>query len=86
VARGISPDSPQADPVLTALIAHCALAHGRPDDAELHGWLLDRLEAANDPRRDRYFQLLALINGWPAPERLVPVIDWSVAALRATHR
>lgn len=69
VACGISPDSPQADPVVTALTAHCALDHGRPDDAELHRWLL-RLEAASDPRRDRYFQLLALINDWPAPERL----------------
>jgi hypothetical protein len=60
----------------------CALDHGRPDDAELHRWLLHRLEAAGDPRRDQYFQLLALINDWPVPERLAPVIDWSVAALR----
>ncbi|MEU9469392.1 MerR family transcriptional regulator [Streptomyces avermitilis] len=82
VACGISPDSPQADPVVAALIAHCALAHGRSDDAELHRWLLHRLEAASDPRWDQYFQLLALINDWPAPERLAPVIDWSVAALR----
>ncbi len=82
VACGISPDSPQADPVVAALTAHCALAHGRPDDAELHRWLLHRLEAASDPRRDQYLQLLALINDWPAPERLAPVIDWSVTALR----
>ncbi|MGA4845309.1 MerR family transcriptional regulator [Streptomyces sp. G5(2025)] len=82
VARGISPDSPRADPVVAALTAHCALAHGRPDDAEPHRWLLHRLEAASDPRRDEYFRLLALINGWPTPERLTPVIDWSVTALR----
>ncbi|MFJ1602225.1 MerR family transcriptional regulator [Streptomyces sp. NPDC088253] len=82
VACDISPDSPQAGPVVAALTAHCALAHGRPDDAELHRWLLHRLEAASDPRRDQYFQLLALINDWPAPERLAPVIDWSIAALR----
>ncbi|WP_374202024.1 hypothetical protein [Streptomyces sp. AC550_RSS872] len=82
VACGISPDSPQADPIVAALTAHCALAHGRPDDTELHRWLLHRLEAASDPRRDQYFQLLALINGRPAPERLAPVIDWSVTALR----
>ncbi|KAB8165695.1 MerR family transcriptional regulator [Streptomyces sp. 3MP-14] len=82
VARGISPDSPHADPVVAALTARCALAHGRPDDAESHRWLLHRLEAASDPRRDRYLRLLALINDWPAPERLTPVIDWSVTALR----
>ncbi|MFE2064401.1 MerR family transcriptional regulator [Streptomyces sp. NPDC059467] len=82
VARGISPDSPQADPVVAALTARCALAHGRPDDAELHRWLLHRLKAASDPRRDQYVRLLALINAWPTPERLTPVIDWSVTALR----
>lgn len=82
VADGISPDSPQADPVVAALTAHCALTPDRPDDADPHQWLLRRLEAAGDPRRDRYLQLLALINDWPAPERLAPVIDWSVTALR----
>ncbi|OMI35843.1 MerR family transcriptional regulator [Streptomyces sparsogenes] len=79
---GISPDSPRADSVVTALTAQCALAYGRPDDTGLHRWLLHRLEAASDPRRDQYFQLLALINGWPAPERLAPVIDWTATALR----
>ncbi|WP_158541779.1 hypothetical protein [Streptomyces sp. MOE7] len=44
--------------------------------------MLHRLEAASDPRRDRYLQLVALINDWPAPERLAPVLDWSVTALR----
>ncbi|MGW1894747.1 MerR family transcriptional regulator [Streptomyces sp. NPDC002004] len=82
VACGISPDSPQAGPVVAALTAQCALAHGRPDDADLHQWILHRLEAASDPRWDQYVQLLALINDWPAPERLAPVIDWSVTALR----
>ncbi|MDC0771483.1 MerR family transcriptional regulator [Streptomyces sp. HD] len=82
VAGGISPESPEADPVVAALTARCALTSDRPDDAEPHQWLLHRLEAASDPRRDRYLQLLALINDWPAPERLAPVIDWSVTALR----
>ncbi len=83
VRSGINPDSPQADPVIATLTAECALAVGRPDDAQLHGWLLHRLEAANNPRKDRYFDLLAVINGWPAPEPLAPLIDWSVQALSA---
>ena len=82
VQSGISPDSPQADPVVATLTAGCALALGHSDEAQLHGRLLHRLETANDPRRDRYFDLLAVINGWPAPEPLAPVIDWSVKALR----
>ncbi|KUL30425.1 MerR family transcriptional regulator [Streptomyces regalis] len=82
VASDISPDAPQADPIVAALIARCAAVHPHPDSAELQHWLLERLDAATDPRRDRYLHLLALINGWPAPEPLAPAIAWAVAALR----
>ncbi|MGP3990152.1 MerR family transcriptional regulator [Streptomyces sp. 3N207] len=82
VQSGITPESPQADPVVKALTAGCARTLGRLDDTEPHRWLLPRLEAANDPRRDRYVHLLAVINGWPAPDRLTPALDWSVTALR----
>ncbi len=37
----------------------------------------------NDPRRERYLTLLAVINGSPAPESLTPVLDWSTRALAA---
>ncbi|MGV4980933.1 MerR family transcriptional regulator [Streptomyces sp. NRAIS4] len=82
VDSGIAPESPQADPVVRELTAGCARALGRTDDAEPHRWLLPRLDAANDPSRDRYFRLLAVINGWPAPQPLTPALDWSVTALR----
>ncbi|MFD8423410.1 MerR family transcriptional regulator [Streptomyces sp. NPDC059466] len=82
VACGMGPDSPQAGPVVATLTARCAIAYDRPDDAELRRWLLHRLEAAGDPRRDRYLRLLARINGWPAPGDLSPLIGWAVAALR----
>lgn len=45
--------------------------------------LAARLERMNDPRRERYFALLAVINGWPAPESLRPVLDWAARALYA---
>jgi hypothetical protein len=83
VRSGIVPDSPEAGPVVAAVTAHCARAFGRPDDAGLRRWLLRRLSAANEPRRDRYLELLAVVNGWPAPERVAPVVQWSVTALRA---
>jgi DNA-binding transcriptional MerR regulator len=81
VASALSPDSPEADSVVARLTARCALAVGRPDDATLKRWLLHRLESANDPRRDRYLTLLAVINGWAAPQPLAPLIDWSLRAL-----
>jgi DNA-binding transcriptional MerR regulator len=80
---GVDPTSPQADPVITAVTAQCAHACGRPDDLDLRRRLLTQLETANDPRRERYLQLLAVINGWPAPESLAPVFDWFIQALRA---
>jgi DNA-binding transcriptional MerR regulator len=81
LAAGISPDSPQAGPVVAAFTAHCARLLGRPDDAELRRLLTTRLQNASDPRRERYLQLLAVVNGWPAPESLAPVSDWSMKAL-----
>lgn len=84
VASGIAPDSSQSDHLVATLIEQCALAVDRHEDTErLHEWLLHRLEIANDPRRDRFSHLLAAVNGWPAPEPLAPVLDWSVAALRS---
>ena len=82
VESGIAPETPQADPVVRELTAGCARTLGRLGDTEPHRWLLPRLEAANDPRRDRYVHLLAVINDWPAPRPLTPALDWSVTALR----
>lgn len=82
LAAGIAPTSHQADPIVAALAAHYAHVLGRPDDTELRRLLLARLESVNDPRRDRYLQLLAVINGWPAPESLMPAFNWSIGAVR----
>lgn len=86
LTAGIDPASPQADPIVAAFTAHYAYLLGRPDDVELRRRLATRLESVNDPRRERYLQLLAVVNGWPAPESLAPVFDWSVQALRVRTR
>ncbi|MCW3839626.1 MerR family transcriptional regulator [Micromonospora yasonensis] len=83
LAAGVDPLSPAADPAVAAATARYAQLCGRPDDADLRRRLLARLESANDPRRERYLHLLAVINGWPAGESLAPVLDWSIRALRA---
>lgn len=83
LAAGVGPDSPRATPVVASLMARYALVFDRPDDADLKRWLLTRLETANDPRAERYWQLLAVINGWPVPESLAPAFDWLLQALRA---
>ncbi|MFK0244071.1 MerR family transcriptional regulator [Amycolatopsis azurea] len=82
LAVGIEPASPEADPIVSAFTAHYARTLCRPDDTELRHRLLTRLERVNDPRRERYLRLLAVVNRWPAPESLAPAFDWSVEALR----
>ncbi|MDX2563326.1 MerR family transcriptional regulator [Streptomyces sp. TX20-6-3] len=83
LTAGINPASPQADPIVAQFTAYYAQLLGRPDDTELRRRLAIRLASVNDPRRERYLQLLAVVNGWPAPESLAPVFGWSVQALRA---
>ncbi|WP_329247213.1 MerR family transcriptional regulator [Streptomyces sp. NBC_01478] len=79
---GIDPASPQADSFVAEFTAHYAYLLGRPDDIDLRRRLAARLERVNDPRRERYLRLLAVVNGWAAPESLAPALDWSVQALR----
>ena len=83
LAAGVDPASPQAAPVVAAVTARYADDTGRPDDDRLRRRLLDRLEAADDPRRDRYLRLLAVVNGWAAPRSQAPALDWFIRALRA---
>ncbi|KAB2350296.1 MerR family transcriptional regulator [Actinomadura rudentiformis] len=85
-AGGVAPQSPQADAVVAEMTAHYARLVGHAanvDDNDLLQRLLARLERANDPRRQRYMQLLCLVNSWSAPEEASPALDWSVQALRA---
>ncbi|MGW5669580.1 MerR family transcriptional regulator, partial [Micromonospora sp. NPDC003776] len=83
LATGVDPPSPAAGPVVAAVTARYARLCGRSDDADLRRRLLDRLESANDPRRERYLHLLSVVNGWPTGDSLGPVLDWSIRALRA---
>ncbi|MFH9067721.1 hypothetical protein ACH4GM_42010 [Streptomyces coeruleorubidus] len=80
---GIAPASAEAAPVIAALTARYARAFSRADDADLRHWQLTRLEIAGDPRAERYWHLLTVINGWPVPPSLAPVFTWFTQALRA---
>ncbi|MFH8989640.1 MerR family transcriptional regulator [Streptomyces sp. NPDC017940] len=84
LAAGVDPASTEAGAVVDGLAAHCARVLGEGSGTSApRSRLLSRLESMNVPRRDRYQELLAVVNGWPPPERLAPVLDWALAALRA---
>ena len=82
ITAGIDPRSSQAAPILDGLVARYTEAFATPDTPEYRRSLLHRVEVANDPRAERYFNLLSTVNGWPVPATLAPVFDWFITALR----
>ncbi len=82
LAAGIAPDSEQAGGIVAALTARYARTFGKADDDQLKGWILERLEVADDSRVTRYWQLVALINAWPPLPDPGPVFTWFGRALR----
>ncbi|MEV4299654.1 MerR family transcriptional regulator [Microbispora rosea] len=83
LAAGVDSASPQADAIVSAVAARYADLVGHPDDTALRRRLLTLLETANDPRRESYLRLLAVVNGWPPPDSLTPALTWFIQALRA---
>ncbi|SEK69048.1 MerR family transcriptional regulator [Nonomuraea pusilla] len=87
LAAGTAPGSPEAGPVVAELIARYAAAFGRPDGPGLEDELLDWVETVNDPRRERYLRLLAVVNGWTPPDTdPAPALTWLTRALRRGGR
>jgi hypothetical protein len=72
---GIEPGSEAAEAILSEIL----LFFGDVARAEL----ADRFEQGADPRAERYWQLLAVINGWPPVPTTMPAWRWTIAALRA---
>jgi DNA-binding transcriptional MerR regulator len=77
LAEGVDPGSPQGRAVLDRIVAP-----GTP--AARRGAILERLETFTDARVERYWQLLAILNGQPVPPSAVPAFGWLIAALRAS--
>jgi DNA-binding transcriptional MerR regulator len=82
VGAGIDPASDAATPVVDELAGAFAAAGGRTDDPAYRRELLAQLELANEPRAERYWQLMATINGWPPIPTTMHLWAWFVTALR----
>ena len=80
---GVPPDAVEAEAVVDELVQNFARAAGRNDDAVYRAELASQLERFSDARVERYWQLIAVINGWPSQQSMVPAYDWFIAALRA---
>jgi len=75
LADGIAPGSPEGRSVLDRLVPAAARAE-----------TLHQLETFTDARVERYWQLLAVLNGQPPFPPAVPAFEWLIAALRAASK
>ncbi|MGH3341432.1 MAG: MerR family transcriptional regulator [Carbonactinosporaceae bacterium] len=85
---GVDPASPQARPVADEIAGALAGAPAddrtRADDPAFRAQLADQWELFSDARVERFWQLLAVINGWPPVPTTMPAHEWMIAALRAS--
>lgn len=81
-AAGVEPGTPEATAVVDELAAAFAGPGDDPRDPAYRAALADRLQVGTDARAERYWQLLAVINGWPPIPTTVPAWEWLIAALR----
>lgn len=78
LAAGVAPESAEGRAVLDRVVA--------PDTpAEERARLLMQLETHTDARVERYWQLLAIVNGRQPHPPVVPSYQWLTAALRARN-
>jgi DNA-binding transcriptional MerR regulator len=81
---GLDPDGPEAAIVLNEMLATLAPLEGSADGPRYRAGLAERLQIVADPRVERYWQLLAVLDGSPGPGSYVPRLAWVITALR-TH-
>ncbi|BCJ35961.1 MerR family transcriptional regulator [Actinocatenispora thailandica] len=81
---GVDPASAAAAPVVTELVGVFAAHDDRTDTPEYREWIRTSIGGGADARAERYWQLLAVINGWPSAPTRVPAWQWFAAAL-AVH-
>ncbi|MGW7456791.1 MerR family transcriptional regulator [Streptomyces sp. NPDC054797] len=79
---GIDPLGDTAASVVDDLVHRFAEVFARTPDAEFREWMARRFEEAHDPRVDRYWRLVWIVNGWQVVPSLAPVYPWLIRALR----
>lgn len=83
LAEDVGAESDRAASVITEIVAGWAEAFGSTDSVEYRAEMVDRIATFGDARVVRYWELMGIINGWPARPNDFPAWDWTVRALRA---
>ena len=80
---GLPPSSAEAAALIDEIAGGWAASLHRIADADYRRALYDQLTTAHEPRAERYWQLLAIINGWPEIPTTSHRWAWFAEALRA---
>ncbi|MFJ3725408.1 MerR family transcriptional regulator [Streptomyces sp. NPDC090045] len=83
VESGIDPLGDRGARVIDDLVHRFAEVLARTPDTRFRDWMAERFEEAHDPRVDRYWRLVWIVNGWQVVPDLVPVYPWLVQGLRS---
>jgi DNA-binding transcriptional MerR regulator len=83
-AGGVEPDDPRAAEAVAPMARGFAELLGRRDGPVFRRWLVEQLDAHTDPRAERYWRLVGIVQGRPDEEFVARVADhaWLIAALR----
>nr|WP_053202964.1 MerR family transcriptional regulator [Jiangella muralis] len=85
-SAGIPPSSPEGRLVVDQLAPRFAHARGVDDDADFRQELGEQIALFSDRRVERYWELVGVINGWPAAQvssGSVATMEWFAQALLA---
>jgi len=83
VQAGMDPASDAAREIRDDLVPRMAQLYGTTDKPAFRAQLVDMIETFTDRRVERYWQLLAIMNGWPRREpSATPAWEWLLATLR----
>ncbi|MFJ8871666.1 MerR family transcriptional regulator [Streptomyces sp. NPDC102473] len=82
VDSGIDPHSDRSATVIDDLVHRLAEMLARTPDTGFRHWMAQQFEEAHDPRVDRYWRLVWIVNGWQVAPNLIPVYPWLIQALR----
>ncbi|HWD07308.1 MAG TPA: MerR family transcriptional regulator [Amycolatopsis sp.] len=80
---GAGPDSPQGRALADAIATASASPTDDPASRAFRHALADKFAQGGDPRAERYWQLLAIINSWSPIPSAQPEVAFLLAALRA---
>lgn len=84
VQAGVDPASQAGRETLGELVPRMAQLYGTTDGPQFRAQLTEMIGTFTDRRVERYWELLAIMNGWPqrGPSS-TPAWEWLLAALRA---